>query len=190
MASPMVKMIYLHNKDISSYEILYWKSLSMMAMNFMFVRSFGVFVMDVPKEYRNILVFRALIGYLGVQGLWVSVKFMPVSTASCIFFTLPIWSALYAWIFIKENLNKADIGLMLFAFLGVIVINNPWEEVDSSKLEEKQNILIGSAFALSGAIFGAFAILCMRIMRNMHYSISPFWFASGCTLWSPIVHSF
>jgi len=38
-------------------------------------------------------------------------------------------------------------------------------------------------------MLGAFAILCMRIMRDgIHYSISPFWFASGCTFWSSIVH--
>ena len=66
MTSPIVKIIYGHNKAISSYEILYWKSISMMVMNYLFVRSFGVFVMDVPKEYRNIIVFRALIGYTGI----------------------------------------------------------------------------------------------------------------------------
>ena len=32
-------------------------------------------------------------------------------------------------------------------------------------------------------------MLCMRYMRNMHFGISPFWFASGCTFLSMIVHS-
>jgi len=189
LTSPVVKIIYQHNSAISSYEVLYWKSISMMVMNYFFVRSFGVFVMDVPKEYRNIIVFRALIGYVGIQGLWASVKYMPVSTASCIFFTLPIWSALYAFVFIKEKLSWYDIVLLISAFIGVLIINNPWEETSEDSIEQKQDILIGSAFALSGALGGAFAVLAMRIMRNMHYSISPFWFASGCTFWSPIVHT-
>ena len=115
---------------------------------------------------------------------------MPVSTAACIFFTLPIWSALYAFIFIKENLSWYDVMLMFSAFAGVVLINNPFEEViHDEHAERKENIFIGSMFALSGALGGAFAVLAMRIMRNMHYSISPFWFASGCTFWSPIIHS-
>jgi len=189
MTSPVVKMIYLHNTTISSYEVLYWKSITMMVMNFIYVRSQGVFVMDVPKEYRNLLVFRALIGYMGIQGMWVSIKYMPVSVANCIFFTMPVWTALYAFIFIKEKLSWYDFMLIFLAFAGVIIINNPFEQVTEEIVDRKQNVFIGSMFALSGALGGAFANLAMRIMRNMHYSISPFWFASGCTFWSPIMHS-
>ena len=51
MTSPIVKMIYLHNSNISAYEVLYWKSISMMVFNYFFVRSFGEFVLGVPREY-------------------------------------------------------------------------------------------------------------------------------------------
>lgn len=76
----------------------------MMVMNYFYVRSKGEFVMNVPKKYRNIMLFRSQIGYFGLQGLWASVYFMPVGTAACIFFTMPVWSALWAYIFIKEKL--------------------------------------------------------------------------------------
>ena len=143
--------------------------------------------MNVPLKYRNIIVFRALVGYFGIQGLWASVYYMPVGTSACIFFTLPIWSALWAYIFIKEKLQVLDVVSIFFAFAGVVIINRPWESGTDNK--EAKSYLIGSAFALSGAMLGAFAVLCMRIMRDgIHYSISPFWFASGCTFWSSIVH--
>jgi drug/metabolite transporter (DMT)-like permease len=75
------------------------------------------------------------------------------------------------------------------AFAGVILINKPWHTPSDSEQYSRRDILVGSSFALSGAICGAFALLCMRIMRNnIHYSISPFWFASGCCFCSPIVH--
>lgn len=57
----------------------------MICMNYLYIRGFGHYPMDVPKTYRNIIVFRALIGYFGVQGMWASVKYMPVGTAACIF---------------------------------------------------------------------------------------------------------
>jgi drug/metabolite transporter (DMT)-like permease len=128
LTSPIVKIIYEHNPSISAYEILYWKSISMMVFNYSFVRSFGVFVMDVPKEYQKIIVFRALIGFFGIQGMWGSVKYMPVSTAGCIFFTMPLWTALIAFFLLKESLSKYDVFSIITAFLGVLVINNPWQE--------------------------------------------------------------
>ena len=65
---PIVKILFENNPLISPYEILYWKSITMMIMNYLCVRSFGAFIMDVPKKYRYVIVFRALIGYTGIQG--------------------------------------------------------------------------------------------------------------------------
>ena len=64
--------------------------------------------------------------------MWGSVKYMPVSTAGCIFFTMPLWVALIAFFLLKENLSKFDVFSIITAFLGVLVINNPWqEEIDN-----------------------------------------------------------
>jgi drug/metabolite transporter (DMT)-like permease len=185
LAAPIVKIVYQLNPTISVYEILYWKSLTMLVMNFLCVRSFGVFVMDIPKNYRAVILVRALVGYIGIQGYWASVKYVPVSTATCIFYTMPVWSTLYAFVYLKENIRWTDILLMIGAFCGVIIINEPW--INTSD-EEHTNLLFGSVFALSGALAGAVAILCMRIMKDIHFSVSPFWFAAGCTFLSPIVH--
>jgi drug/metabolite transporter (DMT)-like permease len=51
---------------------------------------------------------------------------MPVSTASCIFFTCPIWTAVLALIFLKEKINKFDILQIFSAFVGILIINNPF----------------------------------------------------------------
>ena len=78
---------------------------------------------------------------------------------------------------------------MFLAFAGVVLINKPWDTSNSSGEYSTNSILIGSLFAFSGAVTGGFAALCMRIMREgIHYSISPFWFSSGCTFMSPMVH--
>ena len=60
--------------------------------------------------------------------MFSSVKFLPISTASSIFYTQPIWTALFAWIAIKESVTKYDIISIFTAFLGVLIINNPWQE--------------------------------------------------------------
>ena len=71
-------------------------------------------------------MFRALIGYTGIQGTWASVKYIHLSTANSMFFTFPIWSAIFAWIFLKEKIAVFDIVSLICAFIGVIVINEPW----------------------------------------------------------------
>ena len=52
---------------------------------------------------------------------------MPVSTSTCIFFTLPIWATIGAYFALKESIDKYDIMQLTISFLGVCVINNPFE---------------------------------------------------------------
>ena len=118
--------------------------------------------------------------------MWGSLKYMPVGLASTIFFTMPIWVVLIAYFLLKESITKYDILTLVTTFAGVVLINNPFEP---QKEDAETNYLYGTIYALTGSLGGAAALICMRVMRkNIHYSISPFWFASGCAFWSPIVH--
>jgi drug/metabolite transporter (DMT)-like permease len=83
---------------------------------------------------------------------------------------------------------------MLMAFLGVVVINNPLEHLSAEEAAKdtftRMDYIIGSAIALSGAVAAGGVSVVMRFMnKGIHYSISPFWYASGCTMFSPIFHS-
>ena len=125
---PIVKMIYLHNTSISSYEVMYWNSVIMMVMTYAFVRVNGKSPIEVQQEYRNVIVVRAILGYCGLQGWWSSVYYIPVSVANCIFFTYPIWAGIYCFCWLKEKLTIYDIFSVFAAFVGVIIVNNPWGE--------------------------------------------------------------
>ena len=113
--------------------------------------------------------------------------YMPVSTADSIFFTFPIWSAFFAYVFIKEKITRYDILFTISAFLGVLIINNPFDTEEARKEGGETNVLAGSSFAISGAIGAAAALLCMRVMRDIHWMIPPFWNAGGFTYWSYLV---
>ena len=66
VVQPVLKMVYVKYFNISAYEVLYWKSISMMIMNYFFVRSFGVFVMDIPRKYHRLIIIRAIAGFTGI----------------------------------------------------------------------------------------------------------------------------
>ena len=89
----------------------------------------------------------------------------------------------------------------MFSFIGVLIINNPFDSHNEVKkvvdgdstipVYSNWSLLIGSAFSLGGAIGGSMAVLCMRYMnKGIHYTISPFWFASGGSFMSPLAHTF
>ena len=64
-------------------------------------------------------------GYVGYFGGWTALKFMPVYTASCIFFTIPIWASFMACFWQGEEITKYDILGVICAFSGVLLINDP-----------------------------------------------------------------
>lgn len=120
---------------------------------------------------------------------------MPIYLSTCIITTAPIWVSLIAYLYLGETLKKLDVFAMLTSFVGVIIINNPFQKEDSSDSDSlktyysAKSIFIGTCFALSGALGGSIANICKRIMRgNIHHSVSPFYWAGGCTLLSPIAH--
>ena len=65
---PLAKVIVINNPSMTVFEILYWKSFSMLFLNYGFCRYNGVQPFDVPKQFRVVIVMRALVGYFGLSG--------------------------------------------------------------------------------------------------------------------------
>lgn len=120
---PLVKILYNHNPNISSYEILYYKSVTMIGFDYIYAKIYGVHVMDVPLEYRNVIVVRGLCGFFGIHGSWASLKYIPLYISNCIFMTGPIWTSFAACMYLKEKVTGWDVLALVFAFIGVIIIN-------------------------------------------------------------------
>ena len=97
-----------HNPAITPYEYLYWQGIFMMLINFIYIRINNQSIYNIGNQYRNTIIARVLFGFCGIQGKLTSVKYMPVSTAACIFFTMPIFSTIFAAIFLKESFTKLD----------------------------------------------------------------------------------
>ena len=60
---------------------------------------------------------------------------MPVYTASCIFFTIPIWASFMACFYQGEYITKYDLLGVLSAFSGVLLINDPMKLFTNIDLE-------------------------------------------------------
>jgi len=49
-----------------------------------------------------------------------------MSIASCIFYSAPIFTTLLSGIFLGEHMTKYDLIAVVFAFFGVILVNDPF----------------------------------------------------------------
>ena len=127
---PLCKVVLLYNPNISPFEILYIKSVLTIPMSYALCSFYGQHFTDVPKDFRKVIIARGLLGYLGVQGIWSSAKFMPIYLSTCIITTTPIWVSLIAYLYLNESLKKLDVFQMIVSFLGVIIINNPFQKDD------------------------------------------------------------
>lgn len=99
--------------------------MSMLVMNYLFVRSFGVFVMEVPRKFHRVIVLRAFAGFVGISCVFNAVKYLPVATANCIIMTNPMWVAILSHFVLGETIGRLDMIGLVLAFIGVLLVNDP-----------------------------------------------------------------
>lgn len=179
-------MIYKEYPRSTAPEILYWKSIQMCLFTYIYSRINKSHPLSVPRKYRKLMIFRALGGFLGIGGMWSAVRYIPVSIASCIFKMQVFFAAILGHFFLKEYISCLDVFFMLIAFGGALIVDNP---VGDHDYESNNDIMTGMTFAFVGAIGGSVITLLMRHMKEgIHFSVSPFFFAAGCVLMTPMCY--
>ncbi|KAI4308383.1 hypothetical protein L6164_031464 [Bauhinia variegata] len=117
------------------------------------------------SNVRNILVTRALIGYLSLSSFIYCIQRLPFSQAILLNLTTPIMASIMARIFLHEKLNITDIAGIACSFFGVIFIFQQMlaEQGQLVKAEESSNangkrilhifnVLLGVFSSMTGGI--------------------------------------
>lgn len=103
------------------------------------------------------LVFRALIGSLSLYAMLYNISTISLGTSVAFAQSAPIWTALFAWIMLREKPSIGVIVSVIIGFIGVILISNP----QTSNLHII-NIILG---ILSG-IFAALAFISIKSLKG------------------------
>jgi len=118
-----------------------------------------------------------------------------LTKATILFWTNPIFVALYSRIFLKERLSIFDWVAIFLAFIGVVLLQNPFGRLEDdlasissgSRSQSEMLDYIGSAVAILGSLIVAFAFMFMRKMAGtVHYMVPPMYFAMFSTVLSPV----
>lgn len=97
-------------------------------------------------------VTRNCIHFVGQFGWFFSIALIPLAHVFALEFTVPIWIALLAPIFLKEKLTMSRVFYILVGFIGILIIVRPFG----------MGIEVGSIAMLVGAVGFAGAMLCTR----------------------------
>ena len=101
-----------------------------------------------------------------------AVQLISLSKLSFINNTSPIFAAIIAFLFLGELISKHELIGMGVCICGVIILVQPYGE---SEIEQANNTL-GSILVLLNAFLNAVSYCLLRMMRSIHYCISPFYY--------------
>jgi drug/metabolite transporter (DMT)-like permease len=110
-------------RHMGSFEIVFFRSVVMLAIVFALLPRSGLATLRTRKL--SLHVWRNLIHFLG-QVLWVySIGALALATVFAIEFTMPVWTALLAWLFLKERLSAPRLVQIGLGLAGVLIILRP-----------------------------------------------------------------
>jgi drug/metabolite transporter (DMT)-like permease len=110
-------------RHMGSFEIVFLRSVVMLAIVFAMAPRAGFASLRTRRLGEH--VWRNVIHFLG-QVLWVySIGALTLATVFAIEFTMPVWTALLAWIFLKEKLSAPRLVMLALGIAGVLLILRP-----------------------------------------------------------------
>ena len=74
-----------------------------------------------------LLLFRGVAGFLALLCFFYDIAHIPLAEAMTYSKTSPIWTAIFAFIFLKELLSARQWGAIFLGFLGMVLITDPWQ---------------------------------------------------------------
>lgn len=115
---------------LSTFQILFFRS----AVGFILVSGFLFHSGWKGIRTRNgkLHFLRNIAHFLGQYGWFYGIAFIPLADVFAIEFTAPIWTAIFATLILKENLNYNKIIAITLGVVGVLVILRPGFEVINS----------------------------------------------------------
>ncbi|XP_067285714.1 solute carrier family 35 member G1 isoform X2 [Pseudorasbora parva] len=134
-----------------------------------------------PRGMRIYLFLRGFLGSNAMILLYYAVLQMPLADAMVIMFSNPVFTALLAWIFLKERCTIWDVIFTVFTLTGVILIARPpflFGGEPSGIEGDYTNHIKGTAAAFAGAVGAACTMVILRKMgKSVHYYLSIWYYA-------------
>ncbi|XP_007949473.1 solute carrier family 35 member G1 [Orycteropus afer afer] len=135
-----------------------------------------------PKDQRIFLILRGLLGSTAMILIYYAFQATSLADATVITFSSPVFTSIFACIFLKEKYSLWDALFTLFAITGVIFIVRPPFLFGSNteRMGESYSVHLKGTFAAIG--HAVLAALTLVILRKMGKSVDYF-----LTIWYYVI---
>lgn len=121
------------------------------------------------------LLLRSLTGTAALMLSFYSFRHMPLADASVIVFSVPVFTAIFARMFLKEPCGIFNVLSVILTLIGVVLITRPpsifGSTVSSLGDETVTSDIWGAVAAFSATLFGANAYVLLRALKGIHFSV-------------------
>ncbi|HVQ61384.1 MAG TPA: DMT family transporter [Burkholderiales bacterium] len=160
---------------MGSFEILFLRSfMSLAFLLFLLPRRFAA----LRTRHFGLHVLRNAF-HFGGQYAWVyAISILPLATVFAIEFTMPVWAAVLAMIFLGERLNQGRVVMLVLGVAGVLVMLRPGVAV----IQPAALVMLLGAFAYASTMIStkrlsghdsAFAILFYMAVIQLPFALIP-----------------
>ena len=109
--------------ELSTFQILFWRSLvgSVAILPLLFYQGWG----HARTSHLGRQFARNLFNFAGQYGWFYAVGVISLAEVFALEFTTPLWTALLAFLFLKERLTRKRIAAIALGFTGILLITRP-----------------------------------------------------------------
>ncbi|PRD25546.1 UNVERIFIED_CONTAM: Solute carrier family 35 member G1 [Trichonephila clavipes] len=127
-----------------------------------------------PRKVRHLLIFRGLVGATSLFLRFVAFRYLPIADASVIIFSIPVFVAVLARIFLKEPCGFFHAFTVFLTLIGIILITKLPLILADEIASYSTSHYFGVGAALGSTIFGASVYVVIRKMTVVHHSVIMF----------------
>lgn len=128
-----------------------------------------------PNGKRIMLLLRSFTGTAALMLSFYAFRHMPLADASVIVFSVPVFTGIFARVFLKESCGLFSVFSVILTLIGVVLITRPpvifGNTINSLGDTGQRPEIWGAVAAFSATLFGANAYVLLRALKGIHFSV-------------------
>lgn len=140
-------------------------------------------VLDIEPEQRRAIRIRMFFAAASAFFVFLTLQVNPISISTTLTFTSPIFTTVFAYFMISEKPSKYDLINMGSCIIGLLLITNPFGDIQGNTTVH--GVIIGIIAAIT--IAGSFTMVRV-VAINFHFLIPMFYYCLATTAFSPVAY--
>lgn len=127
--------------------------------------------LNLPARTKWLLALRGVIGSIAVVLHLTSLRYIPAGDAIAIFFTSPIFTMVFARLFLNERITRTHLVAAALSILGGFIVTSPMSDGGLHTIPARQRV-IGSACAAAAAVLSSLVYIVLRNLGDAIHFMS------------------